>query len=65
MVYHEQILVTNEVIWGVSWYDGTKLLPEVLNHCRILISEILWHSHENIFLGAQATILYDEFEDLL
>ena len=35
-----------------------------LNQWRLLISEVLWHSPESNFkLSAQATILYNEFEN--
>ena len=35
-----------------------------LNQCWLLISEVVWHSHENNYtLSAQDTILYNEFEN--
>ena len=40
--------------------DGTKPLPEP---SWLLINEVLGHSHEINFTSAQATILYNEFED--
>ena len=41
---------------------GTKPLPELLLN---VTSEIQWHSHENKFTSAQATILYNEFENYI
>ena len=52
--------------------DGTKPLPEpgmsnihpCLNQCRLLISKVLWHSHESNFTTTtHANILYNEFEN--
>ena len=58
------------VIW---WYKSGSKLTQImacylmapshyLNQCWLLIGEVLWHSHGNIFtVIAQATILYDWF----
>ena len=37
-----------------------------LNQCWLLISEVLWHSHESNFtVSTQTTLLYYEFESIL
>ena len=37
---------------------------QYLNQCWLHICEILWHSHvSNFTVSAQATILYDDFEN--
>ena len=41
-----------------------QALSHYLNQCWQLISEVLWHSPESIFIvSTQATILYNEFEN--